>query len=155
MACPSSPSTSQQLSLSFLSASLKPESSITSESQWQLSLNQDQVGEKSTKQCRACNQHLPIESFPHFSTSKAGRKNTCKSCTKALAEVRSYLRERNPPPPPGPCPICKQHTDTWVLDHCHFNSTFRGYICNSCNLGLGRFNDDPRYLMQALYYLIN
>ena len=156
MGCRSSPNTSQQLSLSLLSASLRPESSTTSESQWQQSQSQDLPGEKSiNKQCRACGQHLPIDSFPHFSTSKAGRKNTCKTCTKALSEVRAYLRERNPPPPPGPCPICKQLTDSWVLDHCHFSSSFRGYICNSCNLGLGRFNDDPRYLLKALHYLIN
>lgn len=155
MGCRSNPNTYQQLSLSCLSASWKPESSTTCESQWQQIQSQDRLGGKFTKQCRACGQLLPIESFPHFSTSKAGRKNTCKSCTRALAEVRTYLREKNPPPAPGPCPICLQHTDTWVLDHCHFSSTFRGYICNSCNLGLGRFNDDPRYLLKALHYLIN
>ena len=155
MGCPSNPNMSQQLSLCLHSASLRPESSTTSGSQWLQSQSQVQAGGKFTKKCRACNQALPIESFPHFSTSKAGRKNTCKSCTKALAEVRTYLRERNPTPPPGLCPICQQHTDTWVLDHCHFSSRFRGYICNSCNLGLGRFNDDPGHLITALRYLIN
>jgi hypothetical protein len=72
-----------------------------------------------------------------------------------LANVRAWLRGAHPSPPPGECPICKTFTDTWVLDHCHFSSTFRGYICNGCNLGLGRLNDDPGTLIAALRYLIN
>jgi hypothetical protein len=31
---------------------------------------------------------------------------------------------------------------------------FRGYICNSCNLGFGKFNDDPETLKRAVAYLL-
>lgn len=106
-----------------------------------------------TKICRNCRAHKEITDFPFFSTNEAGRKNTCKSCTRHLSQIRRKLKIQNPPPPSGPCPICGQHTDSWILDHCHFTDVFRGYICNSCNLGIGRFNDDINLLYKAIYYL--
>ena len=94
-----------------------------------------------------------LEDFPTFSTSEAGRKNTCYSCSAHLKKIRTKLKIENPPPAAGPCPICKFVTDKWILDHCHFSNQFRGYICNSCNLALGRFNDDPVIIESALKYL--
>ena len=107
----------------------------------------------SQKTCRACDTLKDLEDFPLFSTVGAGRKNTCKACSNQLATVRSKLRKDNPPPPPGPCPACNRLTSQWVLDHCHHTDQFRGYICNSCNLGFGKFNDDPELMQQALDYL--
>lgn len=105
------------------------------------------------KICRGCKALKHIEEFPHFSTKEAGRKNTCKECTYKLINIRNQLKKQNPPPSTGPCPICKQITDHWILDHCHFSNAFRGYICNSCNLGLGKFNDDADILARAIEYL--
>lgn len=105
------------------------------------------------KICRSCKVNKDIEDFPHFSTSEAGRKNTCKECSKKLSKLRSKLKSENPPPEAGPCPICENHTQFWILDHCHFTNCFRGYICNSCNLGIGRFNDDVEMLEKAISYL--
>lgn len=72
-----------------------------------------------------------------------------------MSRLRSKLRKQNPPPPPGPCPVCERHTESWVLDHNHLTESFRGYICNSCNLGFGKFNDDPEILKRALIYLLD
>ena len=105
------------------------------------------------KTCRACDTLKDLEDFPLFSTVGAGRKNTCKACSNQLATVRARLRKKNPPPPPGNCPACNRLTSRWVLDHCHHTDQFRGYICNSCNLGFGKFNDDPELMSQALNYL--
>jgi hypothetical protein len=105
------------------------------------------------KSCRYCNEVKDITEFPFFSTSTAGRKNTCKCCTQKLKKVRAELKLQYPPPEPGLCPICHQFTDVWILDHCHFTDAFRGYICNSCNLGIGRFNDDIELLERAITYL--
>lgn len=107
------------------------------------------------KKCRKCKEEKEIKDFPFFSTSAAGRKNTCKKCSKELAKLRKKLKKQNPPPEKGKCPICKCITTNWVLDHCHFDSSFRGYICNDCNLGLGKFNDDKAILKNALKYLEN
>ena len=105
------------------------------------------------KPCRRCLFDKNIEDFPFFSTSTAGRKNTCKECSNELSQIRAKLKSQNPPPQAGPCPICRRHTEAWVLDHSHFTSRFRGYICNDCNLGLGKFNDDILLLYSAIAYL--
>ena len=113
------------------------------------------TGQRPTKQCRKCGKVKKETDFPYFSTSKAGRKNTCKTCSNELAKVRAKLRKQNPEPPSGSCPACGRYTTSWVLDHCHNDDTFRGYICNSCNLGFGKFNDDPEILKRSIDYLIN
>lgn len=120
-----------------------------------VTFSQAVTGETPTKPCRKCSEVKPLEDFPLFSTSEAGRKNTCKQCSKELSAVRARLRKAHPTPPPGDCPVCHQHTASWVLDHNHMEETFRGYICNSCNLGFGKFNDDPAVLERALIYLLD
>lgn len=105
------------------------------------------------KVCRRCNEQKEIELFPTFSNSTSGRKNTCGVCCKELSALRKKLKEQNPPPVAGECPICQNFTKDWILDHCHFTDEFRGYICNNCNLALGRFNDDERLLKRAIDYL--
>jgi len=122
---------------------------------WIATLRSGKTGQKHTKPCRKCGKVKVETDFPYFSTSSAGRKNTCKQCSNELAQVRAKLRKQNPPPPAGECPSCGRHTESWVLDHCHTDDTFRGYICNSCNLGFGKFNDDPEILKRSIDYLIN
>ena len=41
----------------------------------------------------------------------------------------------------------------WRLDHCHETGEFRGFLCNNCNVGLGKFKDDPEILLNAIAYL--
>ena len=40
-----------------------------------------------------------------------------------------------------------------VLDHCHTSGEFRGFLCGSCNRGLGLFKDNPDVLKSAGEYL--
>lgn len=108
---------------------------------------------RSSRKCRKCFAIKTLEDFPLFSTSNAGRKTTCKQCSKELAAVRKVLKAANPVPKAGLCPICKSHTENWVLDHVHDTKEFRGYICNACNLGLGKFHDDPEIILSALKYV--
>ena len=106
------------------------------------------------KQCKECGQIKLLKDFPLFSTVGAGRKNTCKHCSNALATIRRRLRRHNPPPSSaGDCPACGRHTTKWVLDHDHTNNRFRGYICDSCNVAFGKFGDDPNTMQRSLHWL--
>jgi hypothetical protein len=64
----------------------------------------------------------------------------------------------------GECLICQvkltepvsgkgQPSTTAVVDHDHDTDAIRGILCNGCNVGLGRFGDDPDLLERALAYL--
>lgn len=108
-----------------------------------------------TRQCKTCLKTQSITNFPYFSTKDAGRKFTCKVCTQESVKVRRELRKIHEKPEPNFCPICEKFTINWILDHCHLTKKFRGYICNSCNLALGRFNDDVRLLEKSIAYLQN
>lgn len=62
----------------------------------------------------------------------------------------------------GVCAICqrpefvrskhgvRQHL---LVDHCHVTGQVRALLCNACNNGLGRFQDDPTLLRAAANYL--
>lgn len=41
------------------------------------------------------------------------------------------------------------------LDHDHVTAKLRGFLCRTCNLGLGHFQDSLELLMSALRYLQN
>lgn len=55
----------------------------------------------------------------------------------------------------GVCAICRRMdgTSRLAVDHCHLTNTVRGLLCRACNVALGKFNDDPQLVRQALAYL--
>lgn len=55
----------------------------------------------------------------------------------------------------GRCQICFEKVDKLVIDHCHSKTgTYRGLLCNRCNVGIGMLKDSPKILMSAARYLI-
>lgn len=54
----------------------------------------------------------------------------------------------------GKCPICDRETKL-VLDHCHKTGLLRGFICQKCNIALGKFGDNLEGLQKAIKYLEN
>lgn len=57
----------------------------------------------------------------------------------------------------GKCPICGLQFDGSPrqehVDHDHVTGKVRGVLCRDCNLGLGRFKDNPDALASAIRYL--
>lgn len=56
----------------------------------------------------------------------------------------------------GVCAICgtaEPGRKGWAVDHCHAQGHVRGVLCGACNLGLGKFRDDPEVLRRAADYL--
>ncbi len=69
----------------------------------------------------------------------------------------------------GRCPICsrvlirqtdetrefKGHLaiDVARVDHCHETGRVRGLLCSGCNVGLGMFREQPKFLLNAVGYL--
>lgn len=54
----------------------------------------------------------------------------------------------------GRCKICSQTVaERLCVDHCHSTGVVRSLLCKSCNVGIGRFNDNPDLLIAAANYL--
>ena len=56
------------------------------------------------------------------------------------------------------CKICgsenpKGNGNRFAVDHCHSSNRVRGLLCQECNQGLGKFNDDISLLSRAITYL--
>lgn len=54
------------------------------------------------------------------------------------------------------CAICKQPPQgkkRLSVDHDHITGKIRGLLCDSCNIGLGMFRDNPTLLQVAIGYL--
>ena len=57
----------------------------------------------------------------------------------------------------GCCAICDKHQSeqkrVMAVDHCHSTKAVRGLLCFECNTALGKFRDNPGYLIKAMAYL--
>lgn len=59
------------------------------------------------------------------------------------------------------CAICRTPNSAgavgldWIVDHDHATKEVRGLLCEFCNIGLGRFRDDPEVLQRAAEYLVD
>jgi len=51
------------------------------------------------------------------------------------------------------CDICSKKVKSLHVDHCHSTMKVRGYLCGSCNRGLGLFQDSISNLDKAREYL--
>jgi hypothetical protein len=58
----------------------------------------------------------------------------------------------------GCCAICEKPAESerdgkLRVDHCHSTGKIRGLLCDSCNVGLGKFGDNIDSLTVAIMYL--
>jgi hypothetical protein len=77
-----------------------------------------------------------------------------------LGKHREYNRKQQglpkpTRPTPGVCECCDQPPKKkgLALDHDHETGQFRGWLCTSCNIGLGMLGDSREGLERALAYI--
>ena len=125
----------------------------------------DQFNEKI---CNRCHVLKPVGEFDYNQTQTKNRRIRRPSCRLCRMDIdRRYIPNRvkreaaKSKPPNGSvwrCPICEKQTIVGVtaklvLDHDHRSGLTRGYICDSCNTGLGRFRNGKTYLQNAITWL--
>jgi hypothetical protein len=105
------------------------------------------------KICTYCGKRKNRKSFPKHCHFKDNLDRRCRSCIKKHTKIRSKLH-KYAPNKPEVCECCGLVPDKWVLDHDHSNNSFRGWLCDRCNTGIGKLGDDIQGIVKALNYLI-
>lgn len=98
----------------------------------------------------------------HIASVKEGRIKYPK--TRLAQVLRKYgltikQYERMLKKQKGRCAVCKRKDSgdrrghRMHVDHCHDTGVVRGLLCSNCNMGIGKFGDDPERLEIAAAYL--
>jgi hypothetical protein len=132
--------------------------------------NPAEVGDAYPKKvCNVCQRYLNTTLFEFNQNGRDNRRvrrPSCRDCREIINGVGASASEKlrwartRPNLVPFKCPICGKTTipgltSKVVLDHNHFDGSVRGWICDSCNTGIGRFKDDIELLKKAIRYLEN
>jgi len=108
--------------------------------------------------CSDCRSEKPLEEFTVDKARKHGRSYICKPCRhirhRKTRYNLSHTQYADLVAATPHCPICGSE-EPLVIDHDHSTSEVRGLICDSCNLGLGKFKDNIDSLKNAIAYLQN
>ena len=109
----------------------------------------------SGKVCIWCEVYKSIYEFGLYNRNTDGRDNRCRECIKHSTSIIEGLK-RTAPLKPEVCDCCfKPPKKKFVLDHCHRDEVFRGWLCDHCNLAIGMLGDDLEGVEKALAYLRN
>lgn len=119
-----------------------------------------------TKVCSKCNTRKLLTDFGKDGGSKGTYyRHECRACASDHGKILREIKKTVPPIPENHrCPICDRAEEeirknktskksVWCADHDHKTNTFRDWICQKCNLGLGHFSDCPTKLSQAVKYI--
>jgi hypothetical protein len=117
-----------------------------------------------TKRCSGCREVLPISRFGFNRAKSLGRACTCKKCLKRHSAKMRELHAQHKVPADHTCPICLKTAEQlyspgmgnktpFRLDHDHITGAFRGFICDACNTGMGKFRDNSDLMQRAIDYL--
>jgi len=119
------------------------------------------------KICNICHKLLPTTEFAKNQNginNRSVRRPSCGKCREELEGMNMTLKVRadwlknKPTNVPFECPICAKRTiagvtSKIVLDHNHRTGKVRGWVCDSCNTGIGRFKDDVKLIERAINFL--
>jgi len=104
--------------------------------------------------CKVCSTEKPAEAFNYHRQFKTRLDNRCRECVREQSRVRRSFKKRYAHLKGVECDCCgKIPTKSLVVDHDHKTLKFRGWICEPCNHGLGKFGDDLEGVEKAVAYL--
>lgn len=104
--------------------------------------------------CARCEVEKPDDAFGVSRRSRTGRHSYCRQCMAGYDRMQRGVRREDAwrrPTQEDTCAVCG--AQDVVLDHDHVTGRARGWLCDSCNQGLGAFGDDPSRLRKAATYL--
>tara|TARA_S200002703_G_scaffold128959_1_gene115849 strand:+ start:878 stop:1267 length:390 start_codon:yes stop_codon:yes gene_type:complete len=106
------------------------------------------------KECSKCKKLKDINYFRKRGEGKDKKRvyPICKECEKRINKDVANLRKYAPSKPEY-CDCCGKKCEKFVLDHDHELNKFRGWICDSCNIGISRLGDNLDGVMKAVQYL--
>lgn len=126
------------------------------------------------KKCSKCKTEKPLADFYKHKSLEHGVQAMCKECssqyrkawhakkTKELGHWPYKYKQREynlrhhyglkPEDVPDRCQVCTSDLRVCV-DHDHNTGKVRGFLCDRCNVVLGRVKDDPKLLRQLAEYL--
>ena len=105
------------------------------------------------KICLYCKKRKNLKSFPKHISHKDNLDSRCRKCIKQQTKIRNRLHKKAPPKPEV-CECCKKIPRKWTMDHDHSDDSFRGWLCDRCNTGLGKFDDSLHGITNAMNYLL-
>jgi|TARA_R110000782_G_C14495368_1_gene377867 hypothetical protein len=110
--------------------------------------------ENNINKCRNCHEILPVTAFPKLRPSAKGIYKLDTRCRKCLAllQKEQKVATKNATPIPKHCDCCGRESKLQV-DHLHGTNNFRGWLCRSCNGGMGGMGDNLEGVLQAAIYL--
>ena len=115
--------------------------------------------------CTKCKEVKPAtpEYYPLHNKKRNGLDSWCRKCRSTYrSEIRrgTYRNSisddnlKSIIASTRECVICGDEGKL-VVDHDHATGNVRGLLCSSCNLGLGKFKDDPDLLEYAKIYILS
>lgn len=133
--------------------------------------NIQETGDRYTyKVCDRCFRRLEtniwFENNRHKKDNIITKRPSCRECRKlkngksiSILEKVKWAGTRPVDFSDFTCPICLKTTIAGitkvVLDHNHETGGVRGWLCESCNTGIGRFDDNPEMVKRAVTWLEN
>ena len=100
-----------------------------------------------SKRCKHCASTKDIDQFPIPNQAR------CRDCGNAQRRIVWALKRTHVAACDQVCEICLRLGQRLCLDHDHTTGDFRGWLCGSCNRGLGHFGDSLEMMRRAVAYL--
>ena len=122
----------------------------------------------SRKQCTKCDAVKEARYFTIAYATRDGLSHRCKECVSAVCTKSNKRRKYGMDDSAiiamlasqgNGCPICLkpivfgERKNNFHIDHDHQTGEVRGILCETCNPGLGKFDDDPARVAMGIEYL--